>query len=185
MKFFFSSLITAFLILFFSGCVSKRADNNTQDLSLLSVKQIPFHISTLEKGTPLKIIAFSGGKQSDKEHTYYNQFITVNQSTGDTIRVLAPLISVGEENIYTTPVQYNHDKGIEMATFEPKDSSFDFKINAFAAGEQSPADGKAFEKLQEKSNAEETVFMVKGIPLFESNRYKTVIGALHFNEQPW
>lgn len=41
------------------------------------------------------------------------------------------------------------------------------------------ADGKGFEKLQEKSSAEEAVFMVKGIPLFESDRYKTVIGV-HF-----
>jgi hypothetical protein len=176
--------IAFFIMQLLSNCTSKTAEH-TKELYLTPLNEIPFQISELEKGTTLKLIAFSGGNQTDKEHTYYHQFITINQSTGDTIRVLAPLISVGEQNTYTTPLEYNHDKGIETARFEAKDSSFDFKINAFAGADNLTTDPGAFDKLQKKSDAAELVVMVRGVPLFGNTHYKTVIGVLHFDEQPW
>lgn len=178
-------LFIALAISLLTNCSSNSNGSHSKGVYLTPLNEIPFPISTLEKGTPLKLIAFTGGNQSDKKHTYYYQFIAINQSSGDTVRVLVPLISVGEENIYTTPLQYDHDKGIEAATFEPKDSSFDMKINAFAFGDTPPAHGDEIDKMQQKSSAAELVVMVKKIPLFENPRYKTVIGALHFDERPW
>lgn len=178
-------LFAALAISLLSDCSSNITGSHSEEVYLTPLSEIPFSISTLEKGTPLKLIAFAGGNQSDKEHTYYYPFIAINESSGDTIRILAPLISVGEENIYTTPLQYNHDKGIETATFEPKDSSFDMKINVFAFGDTPPTNGEQIDKMRQKSNAAEMVVMVKKVSLFENPRYKTVIGALHFDEQPW
>jgi hypothetical protein len=185
MKLLFYTAITVFAVSLLSNCSSKRSGNHTEERYFTPLDEIPFRISPLEKGTTLKLIAFSGGNQTDNEHTYYHQFIAINEFSGDTIRVLTPLISVGQENIYTTPLQYNHDKGIETASFEPRDSSFYFKINAFAMGDKLTTDSTTFDKMQKKSDADEMVVMVKKVPLFENTHYKTVIGALHFDEQPW
>ena len=178
-------IITFLTLSLFYNCTYVKNKMSGKQVYAAPLNQFPYPISNLEKGTQLKLIALAFGEETDKDHTYYYQFLTINQSNGDTVRVLAPIISVGPENTYTSPSLYNHDKGIETATFIPKDSSFDFKINAIASPERLETDPNAFDKMQSKSNAEEMVLLVKGVPLFENSHYKTVIGALHFDEQPW
>lgn len=181
-----ASITIALLTLsLFYNCTYIKNKVSGRQVYAAPLNKFPYPISNLKEGTPLKLIALAFGEETDKDHTYYYQFLTINQSNGDTVRVLAPLISVGPENTYTSPSLYNHDKGIETATFIPKDSSFYLKINFLASPEKLEADPNAFDKMQGKSNAEEMVLMVKGVPLFESSHYKTVIGALHFDEQPW
>lgn len=169
----------------FHNCTYIKSKFSDKHIYLTPLNRFPYPISQLEKGTSLKLIAVAFGSESDSEHTYYYQFLGINQSSGDTLRILAPIISVGKENTYTSPKLYNHDKGVETATFEPKDSSFDLKINLVASPEKLEADPNAFDKMQKKSNADEMVLMVRGVPLFENSHYKTVVGALHFDEQPW
>lgn len=168
---------------FFHNCTYVKNKMNGRDIYVIPLNRYPDPISHLEKGTPLRLIAFAFGNESDKDHTYYHQFLAINQTTGDTIRVLTQLISVGADNTYTTPTLYNHDKGIETATFVPKDSSFDMLMNINALGDK--PDTSALNKLQEKNNAADMVVMVKGVRLFENSHYKTVVGALHFDDQPW
>lgn len=184
MKFFFLLIV----LLALTNCKSHTSANNIADLYYISMKDCPFSFSSVDSGTQIRIIAFSGGEESTPETTFYDQFIGVT-NTQDTIRILTPLISTGEQNTWTTPTLYNPDKGIETATIQPKDSSFDFAINLYAQskanGESPIKTGEDYGKLQQKSNANEKIVMAKNISLFESPHYKTVIGALHFDEVPW
>lgn len=177
--------IALLTIALFQSCTYIKNKMNSNNVYTIPLNRYPYPISQLEKGTPLKLIAFAFGEESDKEHTYYYQFLAVNQSTGDTLRVLTPLINVGEENTYTTPTLYNHDKGIETATFIPKDSTFNMLMNLSNMGEKIMTDSSGIDQLFKKSNATEMVVMVKNVPLFERPHYKSVIGALHFDQQPW
>jgi hypothetical protein len=183
MKFFLLLIV----VLALTNCKSHTSANNTADLYYISMKDCRFSFSSIDSGTQIRIIAFSGGEESTKETTFYDQFIGVT-NTQDTIRI-TPLISTGEQNTWTTPTLYNHDKGIETATIQPQNSSFYFGINLLAQsktnGESPITTGDDYDKLQQKSSADEKIVMVKNIPLFESSRYKTVVGALHFDEVPW
>lgn len=63
--------ITALTISLLSNCSSRSNGNGThsEGIYLTTLNEVPYRISTLEKGTPLKLIAFAGGNQNDKEWT--------------------------------------------------------------------------------------------------------------------
>jgi hypothetical protein len=183
MKLFLSFLCIGLLL---ASCKSNKS--NTGEIYFIPFKDAPFSISNIDSGTQVKLIAFSDGQESSKDATYYPQFIGVT-STGDTVRVLSPLITVGPDNTFTSPFMFDHTKGIDVATVQPKDSSVDMLINVYAHTsdiEKNSKQGTDLTKvLRQRSNAQEMIVMVKGVAYFENMNYKTAIGILHFDEQPW
>ena len=179
MKLLLTLITLAFL---FANC--KPGNGNTADSYFVPLKDVPFNISTIDSGTQIKLIAFSGGSESNKEAVYYPQFIGVTNE-GYTIRVFTPLISTGPTNTYTTPFLFDHKKGVDLATIQPKDSSTDVSINLYTHTKELNGDASELGKLLKKSDAPEMAVMIKGVSLFESKSYKTVIGVLHFDEVPW
>jgi hypothetical protein len=83
---------------------------------------------------------------------------------------------------YTMPMQYDMNKGVRGATFEPMDSMRTIMLNlqcSWANGV--PPDTKG---SPDNGNKTELVIYDPQIPQFERN-YKTAIGVLNFKEQPW
>ena len=180
----FILIIAMFFLLL--NCTT-NSNSSTDDIYFLPLQDCPFNISSIDSGTQIRIIAFSGGEESNEEITYYPQFIGVTK-TSDTIRVFTPLISTQVGNIYSSPLLYNYDKGIDVATIQPKSSSLSTAINLFAHSKEfensNIKNAEDYERISKKTTDEKLV-MVRGISIFENPRYKTVIGALHFDEVPW
>jgi len=185
----FVVLITAFALTSCGG--SERAD----DLDYVPLKDYSFQPTDLDSGTTFKLLAFSGGKSDDKDNVYYYQFIGVNTTTKDTMRILAPLISFpSEENptqkIHTTPLQIDASKRISEATYSKADSMTNLMLQTFSIAGDANSDQKA--KLEAMKNgvnsdikAHQWVVVNKGMPIFSNTSYKTAIGILHFSERPW
>ena len=107
------------------------------------------------------------------------------------IRILTPVISIVDETgvdnkIYTTPLQFNPDKGITTASFELPPS--DTMLNLINQSETTPnveiSPGKILSILDNKTKQKEYVVINESIDLFRKN-YKAAIGVLNFKQVPW
>lgn len=176
--------LLAGIIFLLTACRSH--DKNTNEQYFISMKDCPFKISVIDSGASIRIIGFSGGRESDKQTIYYDQFVGVTDG-GDTLRILTPLINTSAANTYSSPLLYNHDKGIETATIQPSNEELNKALGYFIHSKELEQikDGGDLDKLSNDLPADRQLVMVKGIRLFESTNFKTVIGALHFDEVPW
>src|SRR5665213_623146 len=105
-----------------NSCESNRSSNAQQ------IYYQPFADSvspelTLDSGTKLTILGYSGGSPSDTAKIYF-PFLVINNRIRDTLRVLSALISTNnEENplseTFSPASAYDMDKGIREAIFEP------------------------------------------------------------------
>jgi len=182
------AVLIALIICSFPGCRSR------QEFEFVPLKEYQYEQADIQPGTEVKLIAFSGGKSDDEKNAYYYQFIVRNKTTGDTVRILAPLISFDETSgsankIYTTPLQYSLEKGITDASFQLKDSSHNLLLNTERLEELAKSDNMdssiAFGTLTNEINKNELVVVNRSISLFKDARFKTAIGILHFKEMTW
>lgn len=163
-------------------------DKTDANQYILPLEKLPFTLSKPDSSMDIRLIAFSGGRESTPEETYYDQFIGVT-GQGDTVRILTPLISTGAEHTWTSPLLFNIDKGIERARYEPADSAMNVGIHLLTGSEEVEKDSinraDHFDKMKQKSRAKEWVVMVRNVSLFETVRFKTYAGTLHFDQRPW
>ena len=188
-KSFLKRLAGLILFLVLAGCGSK---NERQVIEYKPLEDLNYTIDSITAGTPLKLIAYSGGTPNTKDDIYYFQFIGVDEKNSDTIRILSTLISYPDEasvagKTYTLTSQYNPGKRISDAVFYPQDSMQNMLINVSASQipESIAEDLKKIDDPGIKSlTKKQWVAINKSIDIFERN-YKTVIGVLHFNETPF
>jgi hypothetical protein len=150
-----------------------------------------FHFSqvALDPGTPLRLLAFSGGAPSDSENVYYYSFLCLNMATHDTVRILSPLITFDDsenKSTYTTPLQIDAGTQIRTVTFQPIDST----VNLMLQIEQiPPQDGSVapglIDSLQSHIHQKQFVVVNNSMEVFRTNRYPTAFGILHFPGRPW
>jgi len=84
----FVKQITAFLLLSIIGLTGCKPED--PNFRYVKLEEFRYSEATIKEGTKIKILSFSGGKDCSPEETYYFQFIGVNQSTMDTVRILSP-----------------------------------------------------------------------------------------------
>ena len=168
--------------------------NNHKTLNLVDYQPLEdyqYTPASVTPGSEIELLAFSGGKRSDENNLYYYQFVGIDKSKGDTIKILLPVISIDEDagvetKTYTTPLQFNPDKGITTAYFEQLPS--DTALNLINGTEANPGGEISTEKIQDmldgKSHQKAYVVLNKSIDLFQRN-YKAVIGVLNFKQIPW
>jgi hypothetical protein len=142
----------------------------------------------IRSGTPVKLLAFSGGRENNKENVFYYQVIVINQETGDTLDIITPLLKIpnieGKDGkIYIPPMEFNPGKKIFNATFERKsDSSLNFLLQVM--GDESESnDNSSTVSMYDKMVKPELVAINNTLPIFKNN-YKTVIGILVFDQDP-
>ena len=161
-----------------------------QEYEYIPMKQYKYKKAIIEPGTEVQLLAFSGGKENDKEHIYYYQFIVLNKSTGDTLSILTPLISIdveagAETKTYSTPLQYDLSKGVTTAFYELKDSSLNLtlQVNSLVS-EQGFDTSTNLKPYMDNMLLNEFVVWNRTLPIFNRN-YKTAIGTLNFKKIPW
>ncbi|HYE54818.1 MAG TPA: hypothetical protein VD996_08250 [Chitinophagaceae bacterium] len=151
-----------------------------------ALESIPADTTTINRGRDLKIIAYSGGQPSDKDNIYYHQFITIDEKTSDTFKVISALIcvdSAGSVNGTYAPVsQFNPTKGILNVSLEKQDSTHQFLLKTITLTDDQHT-GPGLD-LNKPLTAKQVVTLNKSLDIF-SKPYKTYIGILHFKEQPW
>jgi DNA-directed RNA polymerase beta' subunit len=162
-----------------------------QKFEHIPLAEYKYNQASIEPGTRMQLLGFSGGKGNDKETIYYYQFIVLNEATGDTLRILSPLISFNdpesdEKKVYTTPLQFDADKGVYQAIYERQDSSQNLILQTEALTKNGALDSSVdFQALADEIKFKQLVVINKTIPMFENPNYQTAIGILHFQEIPW
>lgn len=71
-----------------TGSISKP-ERTGSDYAFVKLKDFAFTTATLKEGASIELLSFSGGDDLAENKVYYKQFIGIDQSTGDTLRILA------------------------------------------------------------------------------------------------
>ena len=184
-----AKLFPVTLLLVLAGCQSKN--DRRDELDFKPLKDFAYTPATIAPGTEIELLALSGGKESDEETIYFWQFIGIDKSSGDTVRIISSLISVANssdpnDKTYTTPMQYDPDKRITAADFYPADSSQKLaaEFGAAGSGDKQLTEDQIKKIMEGKSGRKEVIVINKGMDIFQRN-YKTALGVLNFKQQPW
>jgi hypothetical protein len=184
-KFALSSLALVILLI---ACSNKR-----QTIEYVPFDQYKFEQAEIEPGTAVKLLAYSGGKPSELDGIYYSQFIAVNETTGDTIRLLSTLVSVPGDattsgKVYSPTHMFDGTKQITEAVFYPQDSSHQMPIKMLAVtkseNETSETSKLLEDVMKDKISSKEFVVVNKSLEIFD-NKYKTAVAVLHFEQIHW
>ena len=146
--------------------------------------------ASLDSGTTLRLLLFSGGAPQDKDHLYYYQFICLNPATGDTVRILSPLVSFSDPdnpNTYTSPLQIDPHSGVQTATYQPMAGPW---LNLALQIQELPTESGDLppglvDSLQAQVHQKQYVVINNAMEAFRTHRYNTAVGILHFAQRPW
>jgi len=141
------------LVILFSAC-----NSSNPSFDYVKLKDFKYQKAVIATGTEIQILSFSGGKECGSEESYYYQFIGIDKSNGDTVRILAPC-QVVDLNLKPS-----------MGSYTPWDST-ESMVN------------KALRENGESDFINENTFVVfnKQNARLESKNYKTAIGLLVFD----
>jgi hypothetical protein len=177
-------------IFVFSHC-SDKAGSEAGRFAIVPLKDFKYAPAMLTSGTEIRILAFSGDNENTKEAVYYSQFIGIEKTSGDTLRILTAFISVdpngsSSNTLFTTPVLFDGNKGVLDATFQIPNSNQQMilRMDLPGGGDAKDIGKKITASLQDTIAKKEYVIVQKDIALF-TGHYKTAIGILNFKEQPW
>lgn len=178
-KYLFSFLVS----LTFSSCVT----NDRQKIEYLPISEFRNDTSIIQPGTRVKLLAFSGSKDNDKETIYYSQIIVINISTGDTLSILCPALKSPSvdgtaDQMIVMPNEFDPGKGILEANYQRFDSTtiMSLQILTQVKGETSPQGGNFDKYLGGNIVMNQLVAINRTIPIF-SKKYRTAIGTLSFD----
>lgn len=133
---------------------------------------------------------FSGGEEDkNSDGVDYCQFIGIDKSTADTVRILATVINVedaGEDGkpVMTPATSYSIDKGIRDATFMVPTENDKRMIALLPTLHGGKPDVTKLSAAAEDTVVNGYVLIPRGQPFF-TRHYKTVVGILSFKQQPW
>jgi hypothetical protein len=164
------------------------SEPGTADFQFVPLDEYEYKHADIQKGELIDLIAFSGGPQDNTETIFYYQFIGVRKSKGDTVRILTPLISVpgdtSKDQIHSSPLLYNPDKGITTAEYRPFDSTHVVLLEGerFSEG---LGNGRSLDRGDlYKITQKQMVVLNQRIDLFQGH-YPTAVGILHFEGVVW
>jgi hypothetical protein len=185
-------LLALFTAIIFSCCSGPGYAPGGTSFVYRSLHDLKYDAADLKSGTAVNILGFSSGQRQTKDTVFYSQFLVIDNTSGDTIRILTPMISIDNPApdttlTYTMPMQYDMDKGVRNASFEPMDSTKNRVLNIqgnFSDGTMNNANKTGDEAFKADSSRVSLVIYDPGIPQFEKN-YKMAIGVLRFKDQPW
>ncbi len=181
------------LILSVAGLFIILSCNNRNVSSGITIKPLSeagYVIDSLPTGTPLRIIAWSGGLEDSKKEVYMHQFIVKDKNTGDTIRVLARLLSVknidGSGETYSPITAFDPDKEILDVEFHqvPEHENLLDAVTLGIKDGGTPNKDDIMAAINDSASVKKFVVINNNYPIFTRN-YKTVIGVLYFDTQPW
>jgi hypothetical protein len=181
-------LVACISVFTFAACLNFE---NKQRIEYVPLSKYKIDNADIKPDAEVKIIAYSGGKKSEKDNVNYFQFIVINKESGDTLRILAPLICITKEagvenDTYSTPALFDRSKGVIDAVYEVKDSTQNMIVNLDASPVPGEGDIEAIKKSLTKTvNGKEFVVVNRSIPIFANPAYKTAIGILKFRKTPW
>jgi hypothetical protein len=162
-----------------------------QTYQYLPLEEYKYSQASIQPGTEVELLAFSGGKEGDENSVFYYQFLVVDKTAGDTLRILTPLISIDESagldnKTYTTPLQYNPNKGVKNAFYELVDSTQNLALQVESLIKDNKNDSSVdINSLMTKVDKKQFVVINKSMPEFENPNYRTAIGVLNFKRIPW
>lgn len=172
------------------GC-SNSGTKHEHSYEYVPLSEYKIDSANIKPDAEVRIIGFSGGDNSEKDHVNYFQFLVIEKESGDTVRILAPLILIAKEagvenDTYTPPSQFDSSKGIFDAVYVLKDSTQNMMVNVASSPMENEKDIEAIrDKLSNTVHGKEFVVVNKSIPDFENPAYKTAIGILKFKKTPW
>jgi hypothetical protein len=181
-------LLVCISFFIWTACINS---GNRQQIEYVSMSDYKMVNADIKPDAEVRIIAYSGGKRSEKGNINYFQFIVINKESGDTLRILAPLICVAKEagvenDTYSTPASFDDSKGIFDAVYVVKDSTQNMAINLESSIDSNGGGVEALKKsIANTVNGKEWVVVNKSIPIIENPSYKTAIGILKFRKTPW
>ena len=85
-----TSLLQTLTILVLLSVVLHSCKSEDPNFRYVRLEDFKYSHAAIEEGTEIQILSFSGGKDCTPEESYYYQFIGINLSTNDTVRILAP-----------------------------------------------------------------------------------------------
>jgi hypothetical protein len=174
----------------FTACHGAGSHTLHDDLTYIPLSEYKYEQADIKTGTGIRILAYSGGKDSKGKDVYYCQFIGIDQSTHDTVRVLTSLISTdsvtgSSAEIFTIPSQFDGQKGVFDAVYEAPADNQNLMLRLVASlPEDGPATKQLNAAINDSTGKKEYVAVNKGADIFE-RKYKTTIGVLRFHDQPW
>jgi len=176
-------------LLFLICCESNpNPSSAAQQISYQPFVDLASPAFTLDSGTKLTILGYSGGGPSDTAIIYF-PFLAINDQTGDTLRILSALISVDNEDdplkeTFTPASTYNMDKGVREVIFEPvtENQGMMLELTALATGK---VDTGIVTTLDNSKKKPAYVAINHSFPILQDPRFKTVVGVLRFKQIPW
>lgn len=88
--------------------LSKSQPKRTgSDYEFVKLKDFKFSTTTLKDGAKIELLSFSGGDDLSEENIYYKQFIGIDKTSGDTLRILA----------LAQMQHYDFDKALRIGTY--------------------------------------------------------------------
>ena len=144
-------LFTLVLVVLLASCSKSKFDYKP-------LAECNFKMTTIAHGTDFKILAYSGGKKCTKDTQYYYQFIGINQTTQDTMRILSACQG------------YHFGEDPRMVTYSGE------TINNAKLQD-------ALKKIYEENGINQETKLVafnNDMPRIGEGNYKTVIGSIGF-----
>ncbi len=183
-------LLLIVLCVAFVQCKNKKEKVQyvDQDIRVMPMGEYELSPGAIKKGTPVQIIAYSGGRPNTEDEAYYHQFIVVDRNSGDTFRVLSTMLttSTGELNrVYSEVAMYDAGKGIVEATYYPVDSSMKDVMSLVAEGMENDKTMPNLKQMMGDSSKQRFFILTNpNIPALLP-KYTTMMGVLDFSEPPW
>jgi hypothetical protein len=173
------------MILGLFSCNSKE----NHDYEYLSLNSYSNDTSSIATGKQVKLLAFSGGKDNDKDNIYYQQIIVTTENPLDTFTIICPLFKIPNPDattgrLYITPLEFNPEKKVLNAVYERKSDSLNLLLQYLGDVSESENQSTNVTNFMNSSVVKnELVAVNKTLPVFQ-NKYKTVVGILKFDTDP-
>jgi hypothetical protein len=184
-----NGLLSLTTLLLFARCGQGHQEGSfSANFKHQSLNEFPDTVTSLPSGTAIRILAYSGGDVGKRSgELYYCQFIGINQTTGDTVRILAAALNVEEAStdgkpVLTPATTYDFDKGVTDATFKVPMENDQMMIKMMPGLQGGNVAEKVGDKLDDA--VKEYVMIPEGVPFF-TRHFKTAAGILSFRQQPW
>ena len=179
----------AFVFVAFSACDQEHKKGSfTVQYTRQPLKEFADSIVAIPSGTAIELLAYSGG-ETKTDGVGYCQFIGMDKTAGDTVRVLVAAINLegaGEDGkgVLTPATTYDFDKGVRDAIFKVPTENDKSMIAMMPALQGGQPDASKLNSAVSGGAVNEYVFIPQGEPFF-ARHYKTVVGILSFKQQPW
>jgi len=175
----------------FSACnQGHKAGSFAAQYTRQPLKEFSDPITEIPSGDVIELLAYSGGSEAKKgDGANYCQFIGIDKTSRDTVRVLATVISVengGEDGkpVMTPATMYDFDKGIRDAIFKVPTADDKMMIAMMPGLQGGAPDVAKLNSAVQDTTLNGYVLIPEGQPFF-TRHYKTVVGILSFKDQPW